>query len=222
MAQKAFTWSYSTLNSFETCPRKHYHTSIKKDYVEAPSEAMAWGSAVHKAMEERIAKGRRLRNGLDKYEKICAKFDNVKGTVIAEQKVCLNENLQPTGYFDKDAWVRGVFDVVVLDDKSAKIIDWKTGKRKPDSEQLKLFAGLALGTYEVDRVTTQFVWLQDKVADRPDEFLREDEAGIWEDFLPRVERFKESYIASDWPEKPSGLCRGWCPVKDCSYWEPKR
>jgi len=224
MRKKPFAWSYSSLTSFETCPRKHYHTNVAKDYTEPPSDAMVWGQKVHKALEDRIGKGKRLRDGMDKYEKLAVRFDDMreKGvTVIAEQKVCLTEDLQPTEFFAKDAWVRGIFDVVAIQGKTAEITDWKTGKRKPDNAQLELFAALAFSTYDVEKVSTKFVWLKEKSVDK-DSFIASDQTAIWEEYMPRVDRFKDSYDSNDWPERPSGLCRGYCPVRDCSYWEERR
>jgi hypothetical protein len=219
---KTFTWSYSQLTSFETCPKKHYHSNVIKDFTEPPSTAMTWGSQVHDALDKRISKGHRLRNGLDMYEPLCAKLDKLKGQVITEKKLCLTEGLTPTGYFEDDSWLRAVLDVVVLQGKKALIIDWKTGKRKPDNDQLLLFAGVAFAQWpEIEEVETQFVWLKDKSFDK-DTFIRSDESMIWSEFLPRVERYKEVWDTNNWHERPSGLCRGWCPVHTCGNWEPRR
>jgi hypothetical protein len=37
-----------------------------------------------------------------------------------------------------------------------------------------------------------------------------------------IQQIKHSYDVAHWPKKPSGLCNGWCGVKDCDFWKPKR
>ena len=47
----------------------------------------------------------------------------------------------------EDVWVRGVIDIGVIGSDTAYLLDWKTGKHRPDSDQLKLFAALAFAIY---------------------------------------------------------------------------
>ena len=61
---KPFSWSYSRLKNFETCPKRHWHVDINKDAKEEDSEQLQWGNAVHKALADRIAKGTSLPIGM--------------------------------------------------------------------------------------------------------------------------------------------------------------
>jgi hypothetical protein len=100
----------------------------------------------------------------------------------------------------------------VLNGNKALLLDWKTGKRKFDSSQLKLFAGLAFAHYpQVEIVFTGFVWLKEGKIDK-DTFTREDVPAIWQEFVPRVRRLERAYEEDKFPPKPSGLCSKWCPV----------
>ena len=104
------------------------------------------------------------------------------------------------------------------------LVTHNTGKRKPDSEQMMLFAGLGFIAYpQVKVIDTTFIWLPDKKVDR-ETFRREDAADIWGAFLPRVKRMEMAYNDGPdaHPKKPSGLCNGYCPVKDCEFWTPRR
>jgi hypothetical protein len=74
---------------------------------------------------------------------------------------------------------------------------------------------------EVQVVNTGFIWLQDKKMDK-EVFMREQTYDIWGAFLPRVRRLEEAHEKNHWPEKPSGLCRGWCGVSTCAHWKPRR
>ena len=50
-------WSFSSLKTFEQCPRKYYHLKIKKDVRDSGSEATLYGKELHKAAEDYIKDG---------------------------------------------------------------------------------------------------------------------------------------------------------------------
>ena len=51
---KSPAWSYSSITLFDQCPKKYYHLRVAKDIKEPESEAMLYGTAVHKAAEDYI------------------------------------------------------------------------------------------------------------------------------------------------------------------------
>tara|TARA_Y100000004_G_scaffold30014_1_gene31173 strand:- start:260 stop:694 length:435 start_codon:yes stop_codon:yes gene_type:complete len=139
------------------------------------------------------------------------------GTLLAEQQLCLNENLTPTGWWDKDAWLRSILDVLIIIDDKAIVMDWKTGKRRPDFTQLQLFALQVFKHYpKVKKVQSTFIWLKDMSMDS--ETFKSDQTNLmWADMLARIERINQSVEHNNWPAKPSGLCN-WCPAKNiCEY-----
>ena len=221
---KPFAWSYTALTGFENCPHRHWRTKAAKDIPDPPGDAATFGKRVHSALENRVKDKTPLPESMKHYEPYCKRFEGVPGQVIVEHQIALNKQLKPTSWFAKDAWCRGVIDVGVVSGKKALMGDWKTGKRKPDSEQMMLFAGLGFIAYpQVKVIDTTFIWLPDKKVDR-ETFKREDAADIWGTFLPRVKRMEMAYNDGPdaHPKKPSGLCNGWCPVKDCEFWKPRR
>ena len=112
----------------------------------------------------------------------------------------------------KDAWCRCVVDAGVLGSKKGALLDWKTGKKKEDSDQLKLFAAVAFSHYPwLETVSTGFVWLKDGSITK-EVFTRDHVPGIWDEFNVRVNRLYAAYDNNTWQAKPSGLCRSWCPV----------
>jgi hypothetical protein len=46
--------SYSSLKLFDQCPRKYYHLRVVKDVREPVSEAMSYGTNMHKAAEDYV------------------------------------------------------------------------------------------------------------------------------------------------------------------------
>jgi hypothetical protein len=140
------------------------------------------------------------------------------GAKLCEQKMAVDKNFQPTDW--SNAWSRGIADVLVVHEDKAAVMDYKTGKRKL-TDQLTLYAAYTFAKYpEVNTVTTGFVWLKDKKIDR-ESFDRADNAKIWQNFLPRVRKLEIAYEKDAWPCRPSGLCRGWCPVKTCEFYKSK-
>lgn len=219
---KKFAWSWSALNAFETCPHQFYRLRVARDIKEKESPALLEGNRQHKAFERRLKDKAPLPADLKRWEPMCKKIEAAPGELLVEHKVALTADLKPTTFFAKDVWVRGVFDVAIVRDNFVRIGDWKTGKRKKENEQLKLFAALAHAAFGgVRKIKTSFWWLPAAKADN-EEFDAEAVPLIWQEFEPRVERMREAYEEDVWQKRPSGLCRGWCPVKDCEHWEERR
>lgn len=205
-------WSYSMLTSWETCPRRHYLTRISKVVSEPQTEATTHGNAVHKALEVSVRDNTPLGPKYRQYEPLVETIRQAPGAKQAEFKFALTRNFTPTGYWDRDAWVRGVLDLQVLRPTSVTVLDYKTGKPKPDADQLKLFAAAAFSLHPFAKtVKTGYAWLAYNKLDT-ETFERGDEAAIWQEFLPRVRRMETATAENDHPPKPSGLCGKWCPV----------
>lgn len=212
-------WSYSALTAFETCPRRFELTRVSKKVFEQQTEATIWGNKVHKALEL-FAKGTQpLPPDMEKYGRYVKKIMSYEGKRVVEERVALDKNLRPTKWMAKDVWVRGIIDIGVVGSERAYLLDWKTGKRKPDSDQLMLFAALAFAMYPwIDSVVTGFIWLKEDKFDKQ-LFTRDQLPEIWSEFLPRLSRVARAYDEDKWTPKPSGLCRNWCPVdkKHCEF-----
>lgn len=207
-------WTYSQLETFETCPKKFYHIRVLKDVKDPPNEYSAWGERVHTAMENRIKDGTALPEGMEQWEAIANKLAALPGIKLTEQKLALSKSFQPTEW--GNAWSRGIADLLIVNGKKAAVMDHKTGKRKP-SEQLILYALYAFAHYpEVEEVETCFIWLKEKKIDRQ-KFHRDEIPEMWQEFLPRVAKLESAYTRESWPARPSGLCKGWCPVTKCEF-----
>jgi CRISPR/Cas system-associated exonuclease Cas4 (RecB family) len=208
-------WSHSTLTSYETCPRRYYLTKVTRTVTEPQTEATIWGNSVHQALEKRAKTGEALPIAIKAYEPIVDKILNRDGRRLVEEKMAIDESFQPAQW--SKSWCRGIVDLGIVDTKTAYMFDWKTGKRKPDSEQMKLMALLTLHTYPyIEKVKTSFIWLKDGKIDQ-DVFTREQIPTLWQDFIPRVNRLANAYEKERWEPKPSGLCGSWCPCTGCEF-----
>ena len=207
-------WTYSQLDSFETCPRKFYHLKVARDIVEPPSPHAEWGTRVHAAFEDWIKNGSPLPEGMTQWQSLAEKLAKLPGEKLCEQKMALDKNFRPTDW--KTSWTRGVADLLVVHKDRAVVADYKTGKRKP-TEQLDLYAAYTFAHYpQVKVVTTAFVWLKDRKIDKK-EVTRGEVPIVWSGFLPRVRKLESAYERDSWPERPSGLCRAHCPVTTCKF-----
>lgn len=205
-------WSYSSLTKYETCPRQYRHLRVLKDVVDPPTEHTRWGNEVHQALEHRVVNKKPLPEGMQQWERIAAKFDNPQGRVFTETKFALTRNLTPCAWTAETCWVRGIIDVGVDAGPRVLLADWKTGKVKHDTDQLKLFAALYMQAKPyVEQVKTAFIWLAHNKLTK-EHYTREHLPDIWEDFIMRSERLKAAFERDKWPAKPSGLCKNWCPV----------
>ncbi len=217
-------WSYSSLNAFETCPRQFYHYKVAKDVKEPANEAAAWGNRFHEAAD-RFFKTRELAAEMEQYRPYLEGFVEFgKGaTLLSEQKLAINRDLMPCDWFAKDVWCRGIVDVLTMRESTgmAYIDDHKSGKKKPDSGQLKLFSLLVFAHYpRVQIATTSYRWLQHigTPEERTTEFhYRSQEHELWGDFLPRLKQFAHAFKTETFTPRPSGLCRKWCAVTECPH-----
>jgi hypothetical protein len=208
-------WSFSTIESYETCPAKYEAARVSRKYPDSQNEASIWGNRVHAALEKRVASKTPLPAGMEQWEPLAASFDNHGGKLLTEYRYALNKQFGPTQW--KTAWTRGIIDVGVVRVDHAAIYDWKTGKPKADAGQLKLSAAAMMHSFPyLKTVTTGYIWLKDNTL-KEDTFTREDLPAIWGDFLPRVVKWENSYKLNKWEKRPSGLCNGWCSNLDCTF-----
>jgi PD-(D/E)XK nuclease superfamily len=205
-------WSYTSLTAYETCPKRYYLTRVSKEVREPQTTATTWGNAVHKAMELRVKDKTPLPSDMVQWAHIAAKLDTAVGQIHTEQKFTLDAHMRPTSWFADNAWLRCILDVTVDKGRSAAVLDYKTGKRKTDSDQMMLFAGVLMQTQPlIDKVSTAFIWLKDGKTDSK-VFTRPQLPEIWGEFMPRVQRLEHAHEFNKWEARPSGLCREWCPV----------
>ena len=123
-----FTWSYSGLSLFKQCPRKFYRTRISKDIKEEEQDHLIYGKAVHTAAEEYGRDGKPLPEKYKFIQPYVDSFMRTKGEKYYELKMALTADLEPCEFFDPEAWWRGIADFIAVNDGTALLVDYKTGK----------------------------------------------------------------------------------------------
>jgi hypothetical protein len=213
-------WSHTFLHTYEdVCPHQAWRRFIKRDLPYAkPSEAQKHGQDVHKAMERRIA-GKGLPAELAEFEKFAKPFDGK--SPLGEQKLGITLTGKATGFFAPDVWGRGVIDVLLMHEKTAYLVDWKTGKSKYESPfELEVHAILLHAKFPtLEKIVGRYIYLsEDKVSEMYD---LSRTSNTWKR-IGQIMRSVEADQAAGHFEKRQGPLCGWCPVIDCEYNRVKR
>ena len=217
-------WSYSSLTKYDTCPRQYYEVKIAKRFVDEENEQSRWGSDVHEAIEHHFKEGTPIPQRMNAFVPTVQKVkDHVFGSggeFAVEIELGVDQTLtEARGFNDEDCYARGIIDLLQIKGSKALNLDWKTGKIK-DSNQLRMSSGLIFANFpQVEVVHAGYVWLPVNQITR-EIWRRED--NVWSVFDPILRNLEWSRQHDAWPPKPSGLCKGWCSVKSCEYWQAKR
>jgi len=218
---KPFSWSYSKLKNFESCPKRYYNVDVTKKYKEDESEQLAYGNTLHKVTAEAITGKAPLpkhfswmQTWVDRVQDFPA---GVEPNLLVEQQLAIRSDFSATTWFGHDAWYRGIADVIKTIGPVAAVLDWKTGKIKEDGVQLALMAACVFAHHpQIQKIRTEFVWLKEDAITRAD-FSRADLPKVWNGVLPRVALLENATKSMDFPPKPGSLCRKWCPVDSCPH-----
>jgi PD-(D/E)XK nuclease superfamily len=215
---KIAAWSYSRLNSFETCPKKFWHEAIAKDVEEPPdTDEQSYGNKVHKALELRIKDGKPLPSNLRHLTPIADKFANATGEKLTEQQLAIDASFRPVKWFDKNTWCRAIVDLAIVNKSHAVTVDYKTGNMSDDFTQQRLATSvLMLHRRDIETADSMYLWLKFRKITK--EFMtRAAMRDTWNNLLPRVRRYQKAFDTSEFPARQNGLCKKYCPVKQCIY-----
>jgi len=212
-------WSHSSLKDYEGCARRYHEVKILKKYPFKETQAVIYGKELHKAAEDYVGKGEPLPEQFECIQSTRDALMAKPGRKLVEYQMALTEDLQPTGWFDKNAWVRGVADLLIVDDDNltAWVVDYKTGNNKyPDREQLKLMAMLVFAHMpHIRKVNAALLFVVKN--DMVKTTVNVDDAGKeWWVYRERVARIEAAHDTGVWNAKPSPLCP-WCPVTTCVH-----
>lgn len=211
--------SFSALNNFESCPKKFWHLRVKRDVKEVEGEALRYGKRVHTALEKYVGKGEPLPKEFEHLAQYVDRFRHFSGEKHCEMEVAITEQYKPAGWWDKDVWLRAKLDLVVIGDKTALLVDYKTGKMKDDGfTQLKLAAAMLMLFFkQIEKVTMAYLWTEHNGVVTSEVFSRSDFIRIWNELMPRLDAFERAHREHEFPPIPSGLCKRHCPVLSCPY-----
>lgn len=127
------TWSFTSLMKFLECPYQVYLKNVEKRKGRPQPEQASRGDDLHKVIEAYV-KGETeilpssIKHQRDQIFMLRALYG--KGIVQVEDEWGFTVDWESTGWFDDDIWARVKLDALVMEDEtSARVIDWKSGKK---------------------------------------------------------------------------------------------
>lgn len=219
---KEIPWSFSKVEAFELCPKKFYHANIARDVQDVFGHEAEYGKEVHKAFELRLVPDKKgkfkpLPLDLQHHEKVMKKLFAAPGDAMPEQKLAINKDMEPTGFFDNDVWGRGVVDYLKINGDTMLIIDHKTGRPKDGFDQVRLMAAM-MSCYmpHIKKYIVAYYWTKTKQL-TVDRFSREEITTIWSNWIERVNAMQDAIRHDDFPATPNFLCKRHCGCKGCPH-----
>lgn len=215
-------WSFSSIKTFDQCPKKYYHLKVAKDYKEDfETEPILYGNEFHKAAEEYIGQNVTLDPRFEYAKNILDKLNGMEGEKLCEYKMGLTANLEPCGFFDKEVWWRGVSDLTILNREkgTAKVVDYKTGKsaKYADKGQLELMALATFKHFPEIKVVKGGLLFVVCNAFIQDTYTIENEPALWQKWLEKYGEMQQAYEVGVWNARPTGLCRAHCIILECPH-----
>ena len=219
-------WSYSSIKTFDQCPKKYYHLKVAKDFKDEGNDASRYGNDAHEAAEHYIKHGTPIPEKYKIMQPVVHTLAKFKGEKHTELKLGVRKTdtgYEPCGFFDKDVWYRGIVDIVIIDGWNAHMVDYKTGKnaKYADMKQLDLMAGAIFVHFpDVLRIKSGLAFVVSNEFPRKTHVRTElsQYMNVFEDQLYMLGQAEEHGV---WNAKSSPLC-GWCPVKTCENWRERR
>jgi len=218
----SYTWSFSSLKDYINCPRQYQEVKVLKRFQKSATPQMLYGNEVHKACEDYVAEGKPLAKNYERFKPVLDSLAAIPGEKLPEHRMALNANKEPCKFTDKDFWVRGIVDLIIIDGDTAFIVDYKTGSNKyPEPKQLKLMALMAFAHFpQLQKIKAGLLFVMHD-SFMPEAYNREDIDILWDYFKGDLERLNLSYENNSWMPNPTPLC-GWCPVKTCEFHKQRR
>lgn len=213
-------WSFSSLKTFQQCPKKYYHVKVAKDIKEPDTTATLYGKSVHTAAEEYIRDDKPIPPQYAYLQETLDHLKAIEGEKHCELRLGLTKDLKACDFDAPDVWWHGIADLVVInhDKQLAHSVDYKTSKsaRYADVKQLDLVAlGIFARFPNIVRVKSALAFVVSK------EFVAaEHHAAMSTKYIEKpaqdVARIEAAYKSGVWNPVQGPLCK-FCAVKDCEY-----
>jgi len=216
---KTVTWSHSALKDFEGCARRYHEVKVLNKYPFQETEATHYGKEFHTAAELYIRDGTPLPKQFSYAQEVLDALLAKPGRKLCEYEMGITPDLQACSFNEKKRWVRGIADLLIIDDDNltATVVDYKTGNnRYPDLDQLKLMSMMVFKHFpHIRRVKSALLFVVKNDMVKSSMALDDADAEWWK-YRERVAKLEQCFDTGVWNPKSSALCP-WCPVKSCEY-----
>jgi hypothetical protein len=219
-------WSYSSIKTFDQCPKKYFHLKVAKDVKDTAGPEADYGTKAHSAAEDYIKHGTPIPDTFKVMRPVVEALAKFPGDKHAELRLSVaktDAGYAPTTFFGKDVWWRGIVDLLIIDGEVAHMVDYKTGKnaKYADMKQLDLMAGAIFVHYpEVMKIKSGLAYVVSDEFPKKTHYRKhlDDYLSV---FDPQIESLENAIDSGVWNAKTGPLC-GWCPVVNCEHYKPPR
>lgn len=212
-------WSHSGLKDFEGCARRFHEIKVLKNYPFTETTATLYGKEVHKAAEDFVLHGTPIPPEYSYMQPIMDNLLAKEGRKFAEFEMGLTKDLNPCDFKSPDVWVRGLADLVIVDDDGLKawIVDYKTGNdRYPDKDQLILMSLMVFKHFpHIRQISSSLLFVVKNSMVKHKMTVDECDFHWWR-YRERVAVLEASHANNVWNPTSTPLC-GWCQVKSCEF-----
>lgn len=212
--------SHSRLSTYRNCARKFKLQYLDKAFPDdSDNPNFVRGNRVHGQLENYVM----WKNAGETFEKpamvneamnvipIIEKIYESYTSVMPEQKLCIDDQWNKTGWFAKNAYLRAILDLIAFKPKAALICDYKTGKVREYDEyggQLHLNAAMLFAVEaDVDVIDVAYLFADHKQTIKV-RFHRDQ----YEEFKAHfIEEHQQVNAETAWEPTINQYCK-WCPA----------
>ena len=217
--EEKITWSHSALKDYEGCARRYHEVKVLNRFPFQETEQTRYGKDLHLAAELYVKEGTPIPEHFAFIKPVLDALLAKSGRKFAELEMALTEELNPVAFNSPNRWVRGIADLVIVNDDNytARIVDYKTGNDKyPDRDQLILMSLMVFAHFpHIKHVKSALLFVV-KNSMVTHEMGLEDIEPAWWQYRQRIAKLNASYAHDVWNPNRTPLC-GWCPVTNCEF-----
>ena len=212
-------WSHSSLKDFEGCARRYHEVKVLKKYPTPETEQIIYGKELHAAAEHYVKDGTPLPEQFAFMVPVLEALMSKPGRKLPEHEMALTDTLRPCDFKSSDVWVRGVADLLIIDDDNLTgwVVDYKTGNNKyPDTDQLVLMSLLVFAHFPHIRQVNSALLFVVKESMVKYKMSVDDVPNHWQRYRERVAKLAACFDHNVWNPTQTPLCN-WCAVKSCEF-----
>lgn len=212
-------WSHSSLKDFENCQRRYHEVKVLKNYPFQETEATRYGNQVHESLELYVRDGKPIPPEHAQFKDVVDSLLKKPGRKLAEYEMALTSDLKVVGWKDPNVWVRGIADLLIVDDDNltAWVIDYKTGNDKyPDRDQLVLMSIMVFEHFPHIRKVNSALMFIVKNSMVKMQMMRDAKHAAWWRYRERTARLEACFANNVWNPNQTPLCK-WCQVTGCEF-----
>jgi len=219
----SIAWSYSSIKTFDQCPKKYYHLKIAKDFKDEDTTATLYGTELHTAAEEFIGLGKPLPARFLFIGKTLEALQKIPGEKFCELKLGVAKRdgkFAPCDFFAKDVWWRGIADLLIVNEekRTAYLVDYKTSKnaKYADTKQLDLLAGAVFTHFpKIVEVKSALLFVvSNEMVKKDHEYIMK--SSYMNSMEPELNRLEAAMKNNVWNPNAGPLCK-FCPVTECAH-----